>query len=91
MTLVIIILGVILILFNLTLGITQLNLYQRGIYNSDKRFSYKRLNQCIVNISDDNVKILLLKIKKLFVLYLILFYLEVSLILNQLIHNYVWK
>jgi hypothetical protein len=91
MTFVIITLGGILIIFNFALGRIHLNLYMRGIYNSDKRFSFKRLNQCIGNTRDEHIKIFLIKIKKLFIVYLIVFYLEISLILNQLLHNYVWK
>jgi hypothetical protein len=89
MTFVIITLGSILIIFNFVLGRVHLNLYLRGIYNSGKRFSYKRLNQCIRDLPDNQIKLFIIKIRKLYLTYLILLYLEAGLIVMQLMNNYI--
>lgn len=85
MKIAIIIIGIILMIFNLYLGKIHRNLHKRGIYKSYLRFSFKRLNDAISEVKDNTIKLELYKVKKIFKVYLMIFYIELVLLISTVV------
>lgn len=77
----IITIGILLMILSPYLGSLQQKLFVWNIYKSDTRFSLKRLNQAMINSKDESERNLVLKSQKAYIIYLILFYIELCLIM----------
>jgi len=60
--------------FSIYIGFAQHSLWSRGVYNSNQRFSYKRIKSAIAVAKDQEQVNELNKAKRIYTVYLILFY-----------------
>ncbi|KUJ60742.1 hypothetical protein AR687_17110 [Flavobacteriaceae bacterium CRH] len=77
MKIIVTVIGLFLILLNLYVGSLYKDLYMRHIVNTIKRVSLKTLNIALQQ-SNKSEGILILKYKKYYILFLILFYIELG-------------
>jgi hypothetical protein len=85
----IIIIGIIAIIINLILNYFYFQLYQNGHVNSSKRLTFKILREALLNAPDIHTKNILINCKKLYLIFLILFFIDIILILYLIfVHAY---
>jgi hypothetical protein len=85
MNIAIIIVGIFCIVLNLYLGKLHLSLYENGLLHTWKRISFKTLNDSLrSNVNNKGIE-KLLKCKKIYITFLTLFYIEILLLVIQII------